>query len=209
MNNSYDEIKNLLKKSRMIAQSKYPSISEGVNDIKKKYLITEDDDIIDGESDVQNYEVAKSIESQIQNDDSKRDEEQQGYRISGGILVIHATDKTDLELTTDEKTSFQETMDEFVEEVSDLVNFGPLNIYSNNVDWSGKIVDLDIEFFYTIGESNGIYMTGEMLKIDDNFTETIEKLQSYYEKFKSKWAKILASRKKTNEKKIGNDESER
>jgi hypothetical protein len=100
-------------------------------------------------------------------------------------------------------------MDEFVEEVSDLVNFGPLNIYSNNVDWSGKIVDLDIEFFYTIGESNGIYMTGEMLKIDDNFTETIGKLQSYYEKFKSKWAKILASRKKTNEKKIGKDESER
>lgn len=207
MNNSYDEIKNLLKKSRMIAQTKYPSINEGVSDIKKKYLITEDD-VIDGESELQSYEVAKSIEDGIENDDPKRDEQQQGYRISGGILVIHANDKTDLELTTDEKKSFQETMDEFVEEVSDLVNFGPLNIYSNNVDWSGKIVDLDIQFFYTIGESNGIYMTGEMLKIDDNFTETIGKLQNYYEKFKSKWAKILASRKKTNEKKINKDESE-
>ena len=199
MNNSYDEIKNLLKKSRMIAQSKYPSINEGVNDIKKKYLITEDDDIIDGESDVQNYEVAKSIESQIQNDDSKRDEEQQGYRISGGILVIHATDKTDLELTTDEKTSFQETMDEFVEEVSDLVNFGPLNIYSNNVDWSGKIIDSDLDFTFTIGENSGIYVDGEMLKVDENFSQLLNKLQQYYQKFKSKWSRILASRKKTRE----------
>jgi hypothetical protein len=205
--NSYDEIKNLLKKSRMIAQTRYPSLSEGVSEIKNKYLITEEDDIIDDDSQIQNYDVAKSIESQIEDDeDSKRDEMQQAYRISGGILVINADEKKDLELTTDEKTSFQETMDEFVEEVSDLANFGRLNIYSNNVEWSGKIVDLDIEFFYTIGESNGIYMTGEMIKVDENFLDTINKLQSYYQKFKSKWAKILASRKKTKEKKIDSNE---
>ncbi len=205
--NSYDEIKNLLKKSRMIAQTRYPSLSEGVSEIKNKYLITEEDDIIDDDSQIQNYDVAKSIEGQIEDDeDSKRDEMQQAYRISGGILVINADEKKDLELTTDEKTSFQETMDEFVEEVSDLANFGRLNIYSNNVEWSGKIVDLDIEFFYTIGESNGIYMTGEMIKVDENFLDTINKLQNYYQKFKSKWAKILASRKKTKEKKIDSDE---
>jgi len=205
--NSYDEIKNLLKKSRMIAQTRYPSLSEGVSEIKNKYLITEEDDIIDDDSQIQNYDVAKSIEGQIEDDeDSKRDEMQQAYRISGGILVINADEKKDLELTTDEKTSFQETMDEFVEEVSDLANFGRLNIYSNNVEWSGKIVDLDIEFFYTIGESNGIYMTGEMIKVDENFLDTINKLQSYYQKFKSKWAKILASRKKTKEKKIDSNE---
>lgn len=205
--NSYDEIKNLLKKSRMIAQTRYPSLSEGISEIKNKYLITEEDDVIDDDSQIQNYDVAKSIESQIEDDeDSKRDEMQQAYRISGGILVINADEKKDLELTTDEKTSFQETMDEFVEEVSDLANFGRLNIYSNNVEWSGKIVDLDIEFFYTIGESNGIYMTGEMIKVDENFLDTINKLQSYYQKFKSKWAKILASRKKTKEKKIDSNE---
>jgi hypothetical protein len=88
-------------------------------------------------------------------------------------------------------------MDEFVAEVSDLVNFGQLNIYKNNVDWSGLIVDFDTEFYFTIGESNGIYMSGEMIKVDENFLGMVSKLQTYYEKFKSKWAKILASRKKT------------
>ncbi len=37
--------------------------------------------------------------------------------------------------------------------------------------------------------------------VDDNFLSTITKLQTYYEKFKSKWAKVMASRKKTSVKK--------
>jgi hypothetical protein len=100
-------------------------------------------------------------------------------------------------LTTDDKKAFQETMDEFVAEVSDLVNFKQLNVYKNNVDWSGKIVDFDVDFYFTIGESNGLYISGDMVKVDENFLDMITKLRTYYEKFKSKWAKVLASRKKT------------
>jgi len=73
-----------------------------------------------------------------------------------------------------------------------------LNVYENNVEWSGKIIDFDLSFYLTIGENNGIYLNGDMIKTDENFTELVTKLKSYYEKFKSKWAKILASRKKTN-----------
>ena len=36
-----------------------------------------------------------------------------------------------------------------------------------------------------------------MTKIDDDYLEFLNKLKQYYEKFKSKWAKVLASRKKT------------
>jgi hypothetical protein len=84
----------------------------------------------------------------------------QKYRISGGILALHGKDKNDLDITSDEKIAFQETMDEFVEEVSDLVDFDTLNVYPNNVDWSGKIIDQDIEFTFTIGEDSGIYING-------------------------------------------------
>ena len=55
------------------------------------------------------------------------------YRISGGLLTMHGKDKKDLELTTEEKTAFQETMDEFVDEVSDLSDFGVLNLSNSNV----------------------------------------------------------------------------
>jgi hypothetical protein len=123
----------------------------------------------------------------------------QKYRISGGILALHGKDKNELDITTDEKIAFQESMDEFVEEVSDLVDFNTLNVYQNNVDWSGKIIDQDIEFTFTIGEDSGIYIDGDMVKVDEDFLEMINKLQQFYQKFKSKWGKVLASRKKTQE----------
>ena len=94
--------------------------------------------------------------------------------------------------------SFQETMDDFVEEVSDLSDFGVLNLYPENVDWSGRIIDEDIEFYFSIGEKNGVYINGNMIQLDEDLVELINKLTSFYEKFKSKWAKVLAQRKKTN-----------
>jgi hypothetical protein len=148
--------------------------------------------------------LGKTIEDEIDVDIDReipKDEYDQAYRISGGVLIIYGNKKSDTELTSEEKTVFQETMDEFVSEVSDLTNFGPLQIYSNNVEWSGKIVDFDMTFKFRIGESNGLYITGDTLQVDDNFLNTITKLQTYYEKFKSKWAKVIASRKKTSVKK--------
>ena len=150
--------------------------------------------------------LAKSIESEIETDVRQDDEidvekvkkdKSKTYRISGGLLTIHGKDKKDLELTTDEKTAFQETMDEFVDEVSDLSDFGVLNLYPNEVQWSGKVIDMDIEFFYSIGENNVVYLNGDMIKLDEKLTELVTKLTSFYDKFKSKWAKVISMKKKT------------
>jgi predicted transcriptional regulator len=191
--NEIDLIKRQIKKLRDISDNQNPIVTEHIKTIKKNYLIVEDD----SPRDIERYNVPNSTEQEIEDQEGLKDDVSQGYRISGGVLVIHGDNSQDVELTTDDKTAFQETMDEFVAEVSDLVNFGQLNIYKNNVDWSGLIVDFDTEFYFTIGESNGIYMSGEMIKVDENFLGMVSKLQTYYEKFKSKWAKILASRKKT------------
>ena len=193
------DIKDQLKKIKNLISESNPIVKNQYSEIKKKYLIKED--IEQDPTLQQRYNVPKSVEDEIEDDeqemDPSKEDKKQAYRISGGILVLHGKDKTDLELTTDEKIAFQETMDEFVSEVSDLVDFNKLNVYTNNVEWSGKIIDFDIEFFYSIGEENGIYLNGEMIKTDEKFLDLITKLKTYYEKFKSKWAKILASRKKT------------
>jgi hypothetical protein len=191
--NQYDQIKEQLKKVR---QALYESKNAAqVQEIKDLYLINEDYESTGNIT--KRYDVAKTVEDDIEDSDIKKDEFEQSYRISGGILIIHGNKKSDTELTSDEKTIFQETMDEFVSEVSDLTNFGPVQIYSNNVEWSGKIVDFDLTFKFRIGESNGIYISGDVIQVDENFLDTINKLQTYYQKFKSKWAKVIASRKKT------------
>lgn len=187
---NYNQIKEQLDKVRKVL-SDNQTLNER-KDIKSLYGIKESEDI------TQKYEVGKTIEDEIEDSEIKKDEYLQSYRISGGILAIHGEKKSDTELTTEEKMIFQETMDEFVSEVSDLANFAPLNLYSNNVEWAGKIVDFDLEFKFTIGESNGIYISGQLIQVDENFLDTINKLQNYYQKFKSKWAKVIASRKKTN-----------
>jgi hypothetical protein len=80
-----------------------------------------------------------------------------------------------------------------------LVDFETLNVYKNSVEWSGKLIDDDLEFIFTIGEDSGIYINGEMIKVDQEFLTMINKLQQFYQKFKSKWGKVLANRKKTQE----------
>ena len=145
----------------------------------------------------QQYETASTgVEDGDDIETSPRDK-QQKYRISGGILALHGKGRNDLDITSDEKLAFQETMDEFVEEVSDLVDFNTLNVYPNNVEWSGKLIDEDIVFIFTIGEDSGVYINGQMIKMDEEFMTTINKLQQYYQKFKSKWGRVLANRKKT------------
>jgi hypothetical protein len=153
----------------------------------------------DYETAVSDREPGDDIEDDNEYSEQSPKDKTQKYRISGGILALHGKDKNDLDITTDEKIAFQESMDEFVEEVSDLVDFNTLNVYQNNVDWSGKIIDQDIEFTFTIGEDSGIYIDGNMVKVDEDFLEMINKLQQFYQKFKSKWGKVLASRKKTKE----------
>ena len=179
--NSYDEIKSLLKRSRLLQEQ-----TTGTN-IAKSIEDNIEDDV---------YQDEVGTES----DDIKQDKSKT-YRISGGLLALHGKEKKELQLTTEEKAAFQETMDEFVNDVSDLSDFGILNVYPNSVQWSGKILDADIEFFYSIGEDNGVYVNGEMIKLDDKLVDLINKLTSYHEKFKSKWAKVISSRKKTQFKK--------
>lgn len=175
MSNEYDEIKNLLRRSRFL--------QEQVNLAK-----TIEDKISDDTKEDNGEEIDTE---QVKKDKNKT------YRISGGLLRLHGKDKKEIELTTEEKTAFQETMDDFVSDVSDLSDFGILNLYENSVEWSGKVIDFDLEFFYMIGENNGVYINGDMIKLDDKLVELVNKLTTYYEQFKTKWAKIVSSRKKT------------
>lgn len=193
-------IKEQLKKIKELRDNSNPIVVEQIKDIKSKYLIKED--IEDSPRSLDRYDVPDSVESEIEDDEVQEkggmdNKYTQSYRISGGVININGDDKKQTDLTTEDKRVFQETMDEFVSEVSDLVNFNPLNVYSNNVDWSGVVVDFDTEFYFTIGESNGIYVSNEMTQVDENYLDFINKLQTFYEKFKSKWAKVIAERKKT------------
>jgi hypothetical protein len=186
----YDEIKSLIKRSKLILEQSTNDVALNAEKLGQMNLAKSIENNIENDVD---YETAETDKSEGKTPPDKA----QAYRISGGILVLHGKDEHDTDITTDDKIAFQETMDEFIEEVSDLVDFNELNVYPNNVEWSGKVIDYDLDFVFSIGENNGVYINGELIKVDPDFIDFINKLQQYYEKFKSKWARVLASRKKT------------
>lgn len=192
--NQYDEMKSLLNASRRMLGK--DNLTESRDTLKKMGLINEQESVVTDLSD-EPVNIDVDSEEEINIETTPDEDKSQSYRVSGGIVTLHGKDKQQLELSTEEKIAFQETMDDFVEQVSDLSDFGTLHIYPNNVEWSGKVIDFDLEFFYSIGENNGVYVNGDMIKLDDSLVELINKLTVYYQQFKSKWAKILASRKKT------------
>ena len=187
MSNQYDEIKKLLESSRTMLKK------DSLNESKKTLI----DLGLLNEMDIRPDNLAIDTEDEIDDQTEPQEDKQKSYRVSGGIITLHGKDKQDIELSTDEKISFQETMDDFVNEVSDLSDFGTLNLFPQNVDWSGRVIDFDLEFYFSIGENNGVYINGDMIKLDENLVELINKLTSFYDKFKSKWAKVLSQRKKT------------
>lgn len=191
--NNYEEIKNLVEASRR-------ALSKNINEsskkqIRKQYGLLneqkEEEVDVDIDADVSFDEKRPKKDS---DEIGKPKDKQKTYKIQGNLLVLNGKTEADIQLTTDEKNAFVETVDEFRSEVAELAEFDKLKVYHDNVEWSGKILELDLEFFYTIKEPNGIYINGEMMKLDEKYLEMIPKIQSFYEKFKNKWSKIVSSR---------------
>ena len=189
---SYDEIKMLVEASRRALSGNMNESNS--TDIRKQYGIITEQKVVDTkEIDIEDTETEKETDKDSEQIGVKRDK-QKAYRVINNIIILHGKTKADLQLTTDEKNALTSSVDEFRTDVAELTDFGELNVYPENVEWSGKILELDLEFFFSINEPNGLYVKSDMVKIDQNYMGMISKLQSYYEKFKAKWSKIVASR---------------
>ena len=60
-------------------------------------------------------EVDVTVDQKVEKEEKVRE-----YRVSNGMIIVHGLTEGDLTLTDEEKSTYQETMDEFVEQVSDL-----------------------------------------------------------------------------------------
>ena len=121
---NYEEIKKLLSASRKLLGGN--QLTEDIKNIKKNYGLLIEQPVEDTDNKI---DVMTDIEDKIQNDkyetaekdededeykefDKVKSDKKKAYRISGGILVIHSKNTTDLQLTTDDKSAFQESMDD-------------------------------------------------------------------------------------------------
>lgn len=82
----------------------------------------------------------------------------------------------------------------FRETVSPRVEFKKFFIYpkASNVEWAGKFTNSDLEWVYSLDNSNGIYISGDLVRLDDDMMEILKKLTGYYHTWSDQWANKLA-----------------
>ena len=77
-----------------------------------------------------------------------------------------------------EKDEFREEQDKFRQSVHNRVEFNKFKLYpeSQNVEFGGTFTDSRIEWFYSLDDSTGVYISAELLQLRDETLEVIKKL---------------------------------
>jgi len=112
-------------------------------------------------------------------------------------VVIHSEDPEDLELNDEEKGNISQLIDDFRVEVVETVEFDKLHVYETSAKLAGKIGEIGLQFTLSTGDDTGLYINGQMLKIDEKSLDIFRKLGQYQLKFSSTINDLLVRRKTT------------
>jgi len=110
-------------------------------------------------------------------------------------VVINSTDRDDLKLGDEEKGKISQLIDDFRSEVSEIAEFGKLNIYDDSAKLDGNIKEVNLGFTISAGDDNGVFLSNAaMLQINDNSMAYIDKLKKFQLKFNDTMGTIIATR---------------
>jgi len=182
--NSYDDTKKMLNTIRKFQSSTKP----------KYGLIEEQLQQLNPEAQDQQPPQPQVQQAQPQGGE----EEGSDFAVINDVeVVIHSEDPEDLELTDEEKGKISQLIDDFRVEVVETAEFDKLHIYETSAKLGGKIGEIGLQFTLSTGDDTGLYINGQMLKIDENSLEIIRKLGAYELKFSSTINDLLVRRKTT------------
>lgn len=172
MKNEYDQIKEMLNKIRNIQQS---VSTKNLREQVEQSLIDTNNDSDNSSNSSNNTDIAV---------------------INNVDVEIHSDDTQDLTLKDEEKGQISQLIDDFRSKVSEIAELEKLDLYNNSGKLTGKIEKFNLQFMLSAGDDEGLYIQNtEMLKIDDESLDTINKLKTFLEKFKSTINILLVNRK--------------
>ncbi len=124
-----------------------------------------------------------------------------------GLIRESTTKKTDItkkmlreqvEPATENKeldpAELSEEEKKFRDTVSPRSSFNSFKLYpkAQNVEFSGEFTDSKIEWFFSLDDSRGVYITGTFIQLNDDVLKQIQKLVAYYETWSNEWANRIA-----------------
>jgi hypothetical protein len=166
--NDYDVMKGMLKTIRTITESKASNrtLNEAVG--------------------FQSPEVDKSEEN-LKND---------VMVVNDVEIKMNSSDEADLTLQDNEKTAISQLIDNFKQQVSQIADLTPgITIAPDQVRLDGTLTDQDISFVFIAGKESGAYINADMLKLEQDVANELEKLAKFQETFETAMNPLIQERK--------------
>lgn len=169
MKSSYDDTKKMLNTLRKLNESK----TSTNNLIREQYQ---------GQSQGQEQEPEQKMDDDI-------------AVINDVDVKLISGDEADMKLMDDQKNEISGLIDNFRQQVSQIVDFEPgFTITPDQIRLDGKLSDEDIKFVFIAGKEGGVYVNAEMLKLEQNVANMLEKLAKFNETFKTAMEPIISDR---------------
>lgn len=174
MSNDYDDMKKMLTICRKIQKDAQTKVN-----------------IIKEQSQPSSQVAPSNLQKQQPGDKENKDI----ANINGVDIYINSSDQLDLELKEDEKGKISQLIDEFKKDVTQLTDLSKMTVAPNTVKLEGNIPTYSLQFIYSAGEDQGLYLTNlSMLKIDEQILALINNLLTFQNKFISVTNEMLSYR---------------
>lgn len=111
-------------------------------------------------------------------------------------IQINSSDEADLELDEESKSAISQMLTNFKTQVSQIVEFDPgITINENQIRLDGSLTEIEIDFVFIAGEESGLYINSDMLKLEDDALEFLQKLKTFEESFLTSMNSLIDKRK--------------
>lgn len=168
--NEYDSTKKMLQTLRSYRDESKTPLSEQV----------------DGDTGIRNIDDPMQ---QSQNNENDIDV------INDVDINLVSGDNMDLQLSDEQRTSISTMIDAFREQVSQTANLEPgFNFAQQTIRLDGYVNEYDFKFHYIVGEGNGVYVSGEMVRLENEAMAVLQKLVAFHEQFVAAMDTMLRER---------------
>ena len=109
---------------------------------------------------------------------------------------MNSSDEADLKLQESEKTAISQLIDNFKQQVSQIADLNPgITISPDQIRFDGSLTDQDISFVFIAGKESGAYINADMLKLEQDVANELEKLAKFQETFETAMNSLIQERK--------------
>lgn len=111
-------------------------------------------------------------------------------------VKLNSSDEADLTLQDTEKSSISQLIDNFKQQVSQIADFNPgITMTRDQIRFDGTLTNEDISFVFIAGKESGVYINADMLKLEQEVANELEKLAKFQETFETTMNPLIQERK--------------